>query len=163
LPKDLQDILNEVNREKLWLFSDELVTKLENETFERMKKKEGMEKQINALSNLGVLSFSASAIMSVATAKAAGVPGERIESLDKEGLFSPSGLTAGEVPFYSREKLVEITKVFQLLDMGYGSTEVKKIVERVGVPGTRRQRGKLYLERNWRYLSSSTAISAVQI
>lgn len=43
LPKDLQDILNEVNREKLWLFSDELVTKLENKTFERMKKKEGME------------------------------------------------------------------------------------------------------------------------
>ena len=43
LPKDLQGILQEVNREKLWLFSDELVTRLEDETFDRMKKKEGME------------------------------------------------------------------------------------------------------------------------
>ncbi len=74
-------------------------------------------------------------------ANTAGVSEERIESLEEEGLFSPSGLTAGEVPFYRQEKLVEITKVLQLLDMGYGSTEVRKIVEKVGVPGTRRGRG----------------------
>ncbi len=80
-------------------------------------------------------------------ARAAGVSEERIESLEKEGLFSPSGLTAGEVPYYGQEKLTEVTKVLQLLGMGYGSAEVKKIVERVGVPGTRRGRGTrgLYL------------------
>ena len=77
----------------------------------------------------------------------AGVSEERIESLEKEGLFSPSGLTAGDVPYYRQEKIVEITKVLQLLEMGYGAAEVKKIVERVGVPGTRRGRGTrgLYL------------------
>ena len=72
---------------------------------------------------------------------------ERIENLEKEGLFSPSGLTAGDVPYYRQEKIVEITKVLQLLEVGYGPAEVKKIVERVGVPGTRRGRGTrgLYL------------------
>lgn len=68
-------------------------------------------------------------------AAAAGVPEERIESLEGEGLLAPSGLTAGEVPFYRADKIVEIGKVIQLLDMGYQPAEVKKIVERVGVPG----------------------------
>ncbi|MFC1890491.1 MerR family transcriptional regulator [Thermodesulfobacteriota bacterium] len=80
-------------------------------------------------------------------AKAAGIAEEKVESLEKEGLFSPSGVTAGDVPFYKQDKLVEITKVLQLLDLGYGPGEVRKIVEKVGVPGTRRGRGSkgLYL------------------
>ena len=80
-------------------------------------------------------------------AKAAGIAEDKVEGLEKDGLFSPSGVTAGDVPFYKQDKLVEITKVLQLLDLGYGPIDVRKIVEKVGVPGTRRGRGSkgLYL------------------
>ena len=91
-------------------------------------------------------------------AQAAKISEEKIGSLEKEGLFSPSGLTAGEVPFYNQDKLKEISKVLQLLEMGYEPGEVKKIVERVGVPGAKRGRGSRGLYLTVGELSEKTGV-----
>ncbi len=93
-------------------------------------------------------------------AQAAEVLTDRVKALEEDGLFSPSGLTAGEVPFYEEEKLEELAKLIQLLELGYNAAEVKKILDKVGVPGSKRRRGSRGLFLTVGELAEKTGVGA---
>lgn len=59
---------------------------------------------------------------------------EIINSWLKEGLFLPEGRASDSTPIFSDESLKTINKIKSLLELGYDTAEIKKIIKKVGLP-----------------------------
>ena len=72
--------------------------------------------------------------------EASGVSPEMFSLWEKSGLVQPIGQTPDRVPFYGEETLGKIRHITGFLEMGYTLDEIRKILRKVGLPETVRDR-----------------------
>lgn len=66
----------------------------------------------------------------------AGISAKTLKEWDKLQLLKPDGFTKDQIPFYAKERLERIKHIKGLLELGYGITDIHKIIKRVGIPRT---------------------------
>ncbi|MBU0560109.1 MAG: MerR family transcriptional regulator [Bacteroidetes bacterium] len=66
--------------------------------------------------------------------KAAGITEEALKNYENEKLISPSGVTDDKVAFYTSAAVEKVKQIRTLTDLGYGTSEIHKIIKKVGLP-----------------------------
>ena len=81
-------------------------------------------------------------------AEKSSTPIETITEWVSNGIVVPDGRASDTTPIFSEESLKTITKVKSLLELGYETGEVKKIIKKVGLPAENGETKKKTFDRN---------------
>jgi DNA-binding transcriptional MerR regulator len=66
--------------------------------------------------------------------KESGISEAALKEFEKKGLIKPTGITEDKIPFYSNALLEQINMIISLQNVGYGISEIQKIIKKVGLP-----------------------------
>jgi len=59
---------------------------------------------------------------------------DTLKEWEKKNLIKPVGYTDTQIPVYSESSIEKVTHIQNLMGLGYGLEEIKKIVKKVGLP-----------------------------
>ncbi|MBD3414944.1 MAG: MerR family transcriptional regulator [Candidatus Aminicenantes bacterium] len=77
--------------------------------------------------------------------KRIGVKDSKLKEWQNLKLIKPDGMTSDHIPFFTHESVKRAQKIKELVNMGYGTSEIQKIIKKVGLPGAGdpvKQKGK---------------------
>ncbi len=64
---------------------------------------------------------------------------QTLRSWESARLVKPAGFTEEGIPFYSERSVEQAMHIQNLINLGYGASEIKKIIKKVGLPNSRRK------------------------
>lgn len=88
-------------------------------------------------------------------------PVEIISSWLREGLFVPEGKASDSTPIFSNNSLKTIAKIKSLLELGYDTAEIRKIIKKVGLPTASGVKTQLKTREN--YLTVGTLAEKTEV